>query len=82
MKLFALVHRAFQSTFFQGNYAFIIEATANDYVNAMLPCDTYRMPEEPWSSVNYGIAMRRGVDFKYVLFSKMLNKNILQKIEH
>ena len=70
MKLFFLNLQVPQSTLFQGDYAFIIEATANDYVNAMLPCDTYRMPEEPWSSVNYGIAMRRGADFKCVLSQK------------
>jgi hypothetical protein len=41
-----------------------MESTANDYMNMRWPCDTYRLPAEPMSTVNYGIAVRRGAPFK------------------
>lgn len=55
----------------QGTYAFAMEATANDFTNARLPCDTYRMPGPLMSQIHYGIAVRRGSPFKYI--KRLLN---------
>uniref|UniRef100_A0A914UT28 Glutamate receptor 1 n=1 Tax=Plectus sambesii TaxID=2011161 RepID=A0A914UT28_9BILA len=47
----------------KGRYAFLLEATANDYANTRKPCDTMRVGSN-LNSVGYGVATAFGSPYK------------------
>jgi len=49
----------------KGKYAFLIEATANEYFNTRKPCDTMKVPGENLNTVGYGVATKFGSPLKY-----------------
>ena len=49
-----------------GRYAFILEATANEYRNNRYPCDTVKVGQN-LNSIGFGVATAFGSSLKYVV---------------
>lgn len=47
----------------KGRYAFLLEATANEYANTRKPCDTMKVGAN-LNSVGYGVATPFGSEWK------------------
>ncbi|PAV83947.1 hypothetical protein WR25_25194 [Diploscapter pachys] len=67
----------------KGRYAFLLEATANEYENNQLPCDTMKVGAN-LNSIGYGIATPFGSDWKDLINLAILalqEKGELKKLE-
>lgn len=49
----------------KGRYAFLLEATSNEYANTRKPCDTMKVGEN-LNSLGYGIATKFGSSLKFI----------------
>uniref|UniRef100_A0A915I862 Ionotropic glutamate receptor C-terminal domain-containing protein n=1 Tax=Romanomermis culicivorax TaxID=13658 RepID=A0A915I862_ROMCU len=47
-----------------GRYAFILEATTNDYINSRPPCNTMKVGSQNLNSVGFGVATPFGSDLR------------------
>uniref|UniRef100_A0A915JCY0 Ionotropic glutamate receptor C-terminal domain-containing protein n=1 Tax=Romanomermis culicivorax TaxID=13658 RepID=A0A915JCY0_ROMCU len=68
----------------KGNYAFLIEATANEYYNTRKPCDTLKVGEN-LNTLGYGVATKFGSRLRVqvnLIVLELLEKGELKKLEN
>jgi ionotropic glutamate receptor len=62
-KVIQINNNYFAHTHTQGRYAFLLEATSNEYANTRIPCNTMKVGDL-LNSVGYGVATPFGSDLK------------------